>query len=370
MAGIALATTALVVVMSVFNGFHSLIASRMSELDPPLSVAAASGKTLDNVDSLCAVLRADPAIAVAEPMIEERALAVYNGRQVPIRLRGITPALYPRFDSICPAGNPWSDYYPGIDPAVVSVGVANSLELPIGSEQLLSLYMPRRKGRINPANPMASFRTDSVAPTAVYLLNQPELDADVVYVPIELIGNLLQLNDRATSISIYPSGSVNNARTAAQRIAGPETRVQTMMEREGATFQIVNIEKWMTFMLLGFILIIASFNVISSLSLLIIEKEPNAETLRALGATSARIRNIYRVEGLLITAAGTICGLVAGTVLSLGQQHYGWVKLAGDSANLTITAYPVEFHPADLASVALLSALVGLLTVIIATRRR
>jgi len=371
MAGIALATAALVVVMSVFNGFHSLIESRMSELDPPLSAVAAEGKTLAGVDSLCAALEADPMIAAAEPMIQERALAVYGGRQAAVRLRGVTPALYSRFDSICPVGQPWDNYYPGdVRPSVVSVGVANTLELPVGGEGLLGLYVPRRKGRINPSNPMAAFRADSVAPTAAYVLNQQELDADVVYVPIDVARNLLQLDDRATEIYIYPARSVDAAKRAAESILGAEARVLTLIERQSATFQIVNMEKWMTFVLLGFILVIASFNIISSMSLLIIEKEPNAAALRALGATAGRIRNIYRLEGLLITAAGTIIGLIAGTLLSLGQQYYGWVKLAGDSADLTITAYPVEFHPADLLAVTALAALIGVLTAVIATRRR
>lgn len=370
MAGISLATTAMVVVMSVFNGFHSLIASRMSELDPPLSAIAIEGKTLAMADSLCAALETDPAIAAAEPVIEERALAVYNGRQAAIRLRGITPALYPRFDTICPVGTPWNDYYPGVSPAVVSVGVANGLELPIASEHLLGIYLPRRIGRINPANPMASFRTDSVAPTAVYVLNQPELDADVVYAPLPLVSNLLQLDNEATAIYIYPQSSENEARQAATRILGPTARVMSLIESQSATFQIVNMEKWMTFMLLGFILIIASFNVISSLSLLIIEKESNAAALLAIGATPARIRNIYRIEGLLITAAGTLIGIVAGTLLSIGQELYGWIKLAGNEATLTITSYPVEFHAADLIAVSLLSLSVGFLTVMIATGRR
>lgn len=370
MAGIALATAALVVVMSVFNGFHSLIESRMSELDPPLSAVAVEGKTIAGADSLCAALQAHPAIALATPVIQERALAVYNGRQAAVRLRGITPTLYSLFDSICPAGQPWHDYYPGVRPAVVSVGVANSLELPIGGEELLGLYVPRRKGRINPSNPMASFRTDSVAPSAVFMLNQPELDADLVYVPAPVAASLLQIGDCATDLYIYPSGSVKAAARAAKEILGPQIRVMTLLESQSTTFQIVNMEKWMTFLLLGFILIIASFNVISSLSLLIIEKEPNAAILRALGATPARIRNIYRIECLLITAAGTVTGLIGGTLLSLGQQHFGWVKLAGNRADLTITAYPVEFHPADLIAVAALAAIIGVLTALLATRRR
>lgn len=369
MGGIALATAALVVVMSVFNGFHSLISDRLSALEPPVTAIAAEGKTIAVSDSLIAALNADPAIALATPVIEERALAAYDGRQHAIRLRGIRPELYSLFYPICPVGSPWKEYFPGRESGVISAGVANALELPIANEQLMEIYVPRRIGRINPANPMAAFRVDTIAPSAVYLANQQELDADLVYVPYPVASNLLQLNDEATEIYIYPSTSEKAAITAAKRILGPEAEVLTLLESQGATFQIVNMEKWMTFFLLGFILLIASFNIISSLSLLIIEKEPNAAMLRALGATDSMVRNTYRLIGVLITGLGTAIGLVAGIGLSLGQQHFGWVKLMGNTSDLTVQAYPVQFHFADIPAVALLALLTGLITTAIATRR-
>lgn len=369
MGGIALATAALVVVMSVFNGFHSLISHRLSALEPPVTAIAAEGKTIAVSDSLIAALNADPAIALATPVIEERALAAYDGRQHAIRLRGIRPELYSLFSPICPVGSPWKEYFPGRESGVISAGVANALELPIANEQLMEIYVPRRIGRINPANPMAAFRVDTIAPSAVYLANQQELDADLVYVPYPVASNLLQLSDEATEIYIYPSTSEKAAITAAKRVLGPEAEVLTLLESQGATFQIVNMEKWMTFFLLGFILLIASFNIISSLSLLIIEKEPNAAMLRALGATDSMVRNTYRLIGVLITGLGTAIGLVVGIGLSLGQQHFGWVKLMGNTSDLTVQAYPVQFHFADIPAVALLALLTGLITTAIATRR-
>ncbi len=369
MGGIALATAALVVVMSVFNGFHSLISERLSALEPPLTAIAAQGKTIASADSLARLLQADSAIAKASPVIEERALAIFNGRQQAIRLRGIKPELYGLFDSICPVGNPWQDYFPGHQSGIVSVGTANTLDLPIGGEQLLELYMPRRIGRINPANPMAAFRADTIAPSAAYIVNQAELDADMVYVPYSTAANLMQLSDEATEIYIYPASSEKAAIEAARSLLGPDIKVETLLRRQGVTFQIVNMEKWMTFLLLGFILLIASFNIISSLSLLIIEKEPNATMLRALGATDSHIRNIYTLVGVLITGIGTALGLITGTLLSLGQQHFGWVKLMGDSAELSIRAYPVQFQVLDLPAVVAMALIAGLLTTVIATRR-
>ncbi len=366
-AGIALAIAAMVVVMSVFNGFRSLIEQRVSLLDPPLAAVPIEGKVLAPADSICAALKASPTIADAQPMLEERALAIFQGRQMAIRLRGITPALYPAFDSISPYGKPWEDYHPAALPAVLSVGVANNLEVPVGSEQLLGLYVPRRLGRINPANPLSAFRADSVAPSAIFILNQTEMDADIVYAPLPLVENLLQQSDVATRIAIYPSSNVKEAQKYARQVLGDDADILTIQEQQSATFRIVNMEKWMTFLLLAFILIIASFNVISSLSLLIIEKRDNAATLLALGATPSRIRIIYRIESLLITTFGTIAGLLLGTLLSLGQQHFGWVKLAGDTQALSIEAYPVIFNPADLLAVTAIAAAVGILTAFIAT---
>lgn len=361
MVGIALATAAMVVVMSVFNGFHSLIESRLSIIDPPVCAVPAQGKAFERVDSLCAALEKSPAISAAYPVIEERALAVYEQRQMVVRMRGIPEALYSEYSEICPLGEPWADYHPSAQSAVVSVGVANRLNLPVGGEQLMGLYVPRRVGRINPANPMSAFRTDSVAPSAVFMLNQEETDADLVVVPIALASHLLQYHDRATSIAIYPSESVRDALKSAQRILG-SAAIQTLEQSNASTFRIVNIEKWITFLLLGFILLIASFNVISSLSLLIIEKEGNAEVLRAMGATRTDVRSIYRIDGMLIVSFGAIVGMILGTLLSLGQQYFGWVKLAADPTTLSVSAYPVVFSPIDILSVAVAALLVGLLT--------
>lgn len=370
-AGMALATAALVVVMSVFNGFHSLIAARLSVLDAPLTATATEGKTLATPDSLIAALEADAAIDLARPSVQERALAEFDGRQMTVRLRAVAPELYDRFDGIAVAGSPWEEYHPGAESGVLSVGVANRLEVPVGSEALVRLYAPRRKGRINPANPMTAFRTDSIAPSGVYVLNQQEFDTDLIYVPLATARRLLQLaDDQSTALDIYPApGRTEAARKAAQALLGPDVRVQTLAERQSGSFQIVNMEKWLTFMLLGFIMLIASFNIVSSLSLLIIEKEPNAATLRALGETPAGIRNIYRIEGLLITGFGAVIGLIGGTLLSLGQERFGWVKLAGDSSTLSVTSYPVDFQPLDLIPVALLALGIGLLASLAATRK-
>lgn len=368
-AGIALATAALVVVMSVFNGFTELIESRLSTLDAPLSAIPSHGKHFDNVSALCAELEASPEITCAYPIIEERALAIYDEQQMVVRMRGIPEEMYADFAEICPYGAPWEPYHPLAESAVVSVGVANRLELPIASEDLVKLYVPKRKGRINPSLPMSAFKVDSVAPSAAFVLNQQEIDADIIFMPYHIVSSLLQYDNQATDIFIYPTNSIADARRAAKEVLQSKAEVLSIVERQSATFKIVNIEKWVTFMLLGFILLIASFNVISSLSLLIIEKESNADTLCALGVTRDDIRDIYRIEGLLITALGAVIGILLGTIFSIGQQCFGWVKFSADSSNLSVSAYPVEFQPLDLIPILILILIVGVITSMIATRK-
>lgn len=370
MVGIAVATTALVVVMSVFNGFHRLIESRLSVFDPPLLAVPVEGKAFANADSLCLELEALPELAGAFPVVSERALAIAGDRQTAIRLYGIPVQMYSIFDSLSLAGKPWMDYYPGVESAVVSVGVANELQTPVGTEQLLGLYVPRRVGRINPANPMSAFRTDSVAVSSAFALNQPEYDRDAVFVPLELARRLLQYGPEATSIHIFPACKESVALEAVRKVVAPVGgKVLTRMEQQESSYRIVNMEKWMTFLLLGFILIIASFNIISSLSLLIIEKQENDRTLSALGLDRRAIRGIYVRCGVLITAAGGVAGMILGTLLSLGQQYFGWVKLAADPSTLTVTSYPVVFQAADLLPIAALIATLGAATAVIASRK-
>lgn len=373
-AGVAVATAAIIVVLSVFNGFHSLIASRLSLLDPPLQVTAVQGKTVASADSLGAALEALPAIAAAEPVVTERALAMMGTLRQPVRLKGVRPEGYARvasLDSTVVAGEAWADFYPGVPSATLSVGVANALRAPVGSEELMGLYVPRRQGRINPANPMAAFRTDSLAVSAVFSVNQPEYDVDMVYVPLSVARSLLSYTTEATAIEAVPAPGVDTDRAAEalRQALGPDYRVLTRLELQAEAFRIVNVEKWTAFMLLVFILAIASFNVLSTMSLMIVEKHDNNVTLRALGADRGLLARIYGLQGWMVTCAGAVAGAVAGVLLCLAQQRWGLVKLAADTSQLSIAAYPVEFHAADLIPVAAIVAVVGLAAALFSARR-
>lgn len=367
-----MAVAAMVVVLSVFNGFHALIASRLGVLDPQLKVESVGGRPFDRADSLAAAIASLPEVAAATPTVEQRALAMFGDVQTPVRVKGVVPVDYARvasLDSVIIDGEPWLDYYPGAEAAMVSVGVANSLRATVGTQQLMGLYAPRRVGRINPANPMAAFRSDSVALSAVFAVNQPEFDADMVFVSLPLARRLFQFTDQATAIEVAVAQgvSVAEASAAVARVAGDGFTVRDAMAQHASSFRIVNVEKWLSFLLLALIMVVASFNIISTMALLIIEKESNAFTLSALGASPRLISGIYAMQGFGVTMGGGIIGVVVGTLVSLGQQHFGWVKLGANPADLSLMAYPVEFNAADLVPILLITALIAALTALYAT---
>ena len=367
--GIAVATMALVVVLSVFNGFNRLIESRLSRVDPVVAVLPSVGKTIANADSLAERLKKLPQVAQAVPTVSEQALVMIGDYQMPVHVTGVPEALYPLIDSVVIAGESWHDFYPGVRSAMVSVGVANSLNLVPGSEQVFAIYVPRRLGRVNPANPLSAFRADSLAVCGVYSVGQAECDGDMIYIPLESLRGLLQYTTEASAVAVAPAHGVSESqlKKAVADAVGEQYQALTRREQHASTFRVVNMEKWSSFLLLGFIVIVASFNIISTMALLILEKSANASILLALGASRSLVRRIYVVQGWMITLIGGVVGIGLGMILSVGQQHFGWVKLNGAADQLALRGYPVCFNPADLLPIAALVALIGAVTAMVAS---
>ncbi|MDE6049841.1 MAG: ABC transporter permease [Paramuribaculum sp.] len=368
-AGVAVATAAIVCVLSVFNGFSNLAFSRLSEVDPDIKIVPVSGKTFANGDSLAVALTALPEFELAVPVIEERALAIYGGRQLPVTIKGV-PDNYSRISNITNTVIDGelldsTEYYPC---ATLSVGVALSLNARPDYYELLSIYAPRRVGRVNAANPMNAFRGDSLIVSGVYEVEQNEYDADKVIVPISTAKKILDYTDESTGIELKLATGVSEKQGlfAAQRVVGETAAVQTRLMQQAESFRMISVEKWITFLMLAFILVIASFNVISIMSMLIIEKKDNIATFSALGATSAMIRRVFVYEGWLISLLGGAVGLILGVALCLVQQHWGLIKLGGDPSHLSVSVYPVQLQLGDLAAVAMIVAVTGLFIGLIA----
>lgn len=372
MAGVAIAAAAMVIVLSVFNGFFSFTAERISHFSAPLTVVTASGRLIVNADSLAAVIASEKGVAAATPTLTERAFAICGERQAPVMLCGIDPegVTARSLPAVTIDGAPVLVYDDGELPntAVSSVGVANALRSFPAVPVYVRLYEPRRNARLNPANPLSAFRCDSVVVDAVYRIDQNELDNDYMFVPLAFVRNLLGYDAEASAIEIAVAEGADIA--AVQRrvaaLAGPEYKVLDRMEQQHESFRMINVEKWITLVMLTFILVVATFNVLAIMSIMIIEKRGNSVILMSLGATSSTISGIYGWLSMMITSIGGAIGIVIGLVLSLLQQYFGFIKLgADDPSQLSIDAYPVTVAPTDILVVAAVILGIGFLSAIV-----
>lgn len=371
--GVGVASMALVVVLSVFNGFSDLAAGRLSVLTPDYRIDPAQGKVIASADSLSKLLAALPGVAAATPTVEEHALAMYAGRQLPVMMKGVAPeyADVADLDTIVIDGAPLTAVSDStIGPvATLSVGAALGLDARPGFVERVTLNVPRRVGRINPAMPARAFRSDSLLVAGVFQAEQTEFDTDLMFVPLDMARRLLDYNDgeaTAIEISTLPGAS----RRDIEKALPPGLTLSDRMEQQREAFRMISVEKWVTFFLLGFILVIASFNIIGTLSMLIIEKQQSTETLIALGASTGFVRRIFVAEGWLVTALGGLAGAVAGVALCLAQQWGGFIKLGGNHEAMSVTVYPVRVAIPDLLAVMALVAGVGLLAAYLPGRLR
>lgn len=363
--GVVVATAALICVLSVFNGFRGLIMGKLAMLDPEIAITATMGKTINDADSVIDAVSGIPGVQRAVPVIVDQALAVYAQNQMPVRLKGV-PDDYNTMndmDSIIVDGE-WKLRDQVSRYIVVGAGPAVRLMVRPEFLGMVYLYAPQRQGHVNIANPMGAFRQDSLFVSGVFQLQQNSYDADLIYVPLDVAQELFDYETEATQIEIKlaPNADEQQVMHTIGKMLGRSYQVQNRLMQQREAYRLVNIEKWMAFLLLAFILVIATFNVISTLSLLIIEKDDSIATLRALGANDRQISRIFVLQGWLITLAGAITGVVIGLILCLCQQQFGWLRLSGDPANMIINAYPVEVQWSDVLVTLALVAAVGLLT--------
>ena len=374
--GVAVATSTIVCVMSVFNGFGKLAESHIASITPQVRVAPAKGKVIENVDSVVRCVAAVDGVELTTVMIEEQALAIYNGMQLPVRMIGVDSlfAAVTGFDATIIDGE-----YELSDSlfryASLSVGVANRLQAHPSFYQYVGLYTPRRVGRINPANPAAAFRGDSLVVSSVFETDALDYDTDCIVLPISSVEQMLDYEGEASSIGVKLAESADEKGViyALSSVLGPNYVVNNRLRQHADSFRMIEVEKWITFLLLAFILVIASFNVISTLSMIVVEKDANIHTMKALGASRKQISRIFFIEGWIISAAGGVIGVAVGIFLGLLQENYGLLKLSGDASMMTVNAYPVVVKAVDIVAILLLTVVIGWVTSYVTslfTRRR
>ena len=374
--GVVVTTAALVCVLSVFNGFRGVIQERLSRLDPQVAVCPSVGKTMPDADSVLNVITSIDGVEKAMPVLEDQALAIYADYQMPVRLKGV-PANYHEINAIdstiVDGSYALKDDVSSF--AVVGVGPAINLRMRADGLRMLQLYAPRRQGRVNLANPIDAFFSDSLFVSSIFQVQQNSYDQDLIFVPLDFARNLFDYDTQATQIEIklQPGANETSVMKQLEKTLGDSYLVKNRLMQQSESFRMVNVEKWVTFLLLAFIMIIATFNVISTLSLLIIEKDESIATFQHLGATNQQITRIFVAEGWLIAMLGAVLGIILGLLLCLGQQTFGWLKLSADPSQVVVSSYPVQVVWTDILIVLLLVAAIGFVTSLVTStimRRR
>lgn len=373
-AAVAVVTAAMVCVLSVMNGFGSLVEHMFSEFDPVLLVVPSKGQTLRTDTLPITSLYAREDIEAVSMQLEQTALIRYKDHQLPARVMGVD-SLFTRtahIDSIITDGF-YSVWDGAFDRAVLGRGLAAQIGINAHFTGALHLYAPERNGRINMLRPDLSLRHEHAFIAGTFAVNQLEYDDQLMLVSLPLAQRLFDYDEyTASALRITPRivdgrlSIVDSRRSIADfklkiaNLLGPGYKVLDRYEQQADFFRILRIEKLLTILLLVFILLIASFNIIGSLSMLIIDKREDIRILSDLGADEPTIRRVFLLEGWLISSLGTMSGLIIGVLLCLGQQHFEWLKL-GSGSEYVISAYPVLVQPTDILLVAVIVLLLGFL---------
>ena len=366
--GVAVATVALVVTLSVFNGFHDLVASFFTQMDPQLKVVPVMGKTAPVDDPILTKIRQLPEIEVATECLEDQALAVYGDRQMMVKLKGVDD----NFDQlthireILEGDGTFELHAADMNYGIPGLGIAYQMGLGYTYQQPLKIYAPRREGQLNMADPTDGFVEDELySPGVVFCMKQGKYDKNYILTSLAFARHLFQQDGQLSSLELRlkPGSSFDRVKTEMKSLAGTKYQVLDRYEQQDDTFRIMKVEKLIAYIFLTFILMIACFNIIGSLSMLIIDKRSDVQTLRNLGATESQISRIFLFEGRMISVVGAVIGIVVGLLLCWLQQQFAFVRLGSSEGSFVVDAYPVSVHPWDIVLIFLTVIAVGFLSV-------
>ena len=362
-----MATLAMVCTLSVFNGFQDMVATFFTAFDPQIKITSVKGKVFDGSLPAFQKIKSMPEIAVYSESVEDNAMVQYKGRQVMAVIKGVED----NFDKLTPIDSilfgrgdlvlhdEVADY------AIPGLQLLSTLGSGIRFLDPLEIYAPKRGTRINMSNPMSSFVSDELFSSGLtFTVNQEKYDASYILTSIGFARRLFQYTTEVSAINLRLTPNANEDEVISQlkKTLGDEFRIQNRYEQQADTFRIMEIEKLISYLFLTFILMIACFNVIGSLSMLIIDKKNDVNTLRNLGASDAQIVKIFLFEGRMISFIGAVAGVLIGLALCLIQQEYGVISL-GQSGSFIVDAYPVSVHAWDVIAVFVTVLVVGFLSV-------
>ncbi len=367
--GVAVGSMALVVVLSVFNGFEKLILSLFDAFHPDMEITVAEGKTFSMEAFPLDELKGVSGIVHYGEVLEESGLIMYKDKQHLVSLRGVDDAYrhITGIDTMVVHGeyllvdNDRNFIIPGQGVSLVINASIHDYLNPI------DIYVPRR-GRTTGLHPAQAFRSSSNYASGIFAV-QSEYDMEYVIVPLRLMRRLLDYHDEVTALvaSIDPEYNHQRIQRQIREVIGPEYVVKNRLQQQDFLYRVMRSEKWAIFFILTFILIIAAFNIIGSLTMLVIEKRRDISVLRSMGASRQMIRRIFLVEGILVSLAGALGGIAIGGLISWLQMRYGLIRLQAEGVFI-IDAYPVSLQGLDLLLVGFTVFCIGLLASMIPLR--
>lgn len=365
--GVALATLALVCTLSVFNGFQDLVTTFFTAFDSQLKITAVRGKVFDGQDKRVLQLKKMPDVEVYSESLEDNVMVQYQGRQAMAVVKGVED----NFDQLTPIDSILFGrgdlllHDEVVDYAIPGIQLLSTLGSGIRFLDPLEIYAPRRGAKVNMANPSTAFVTGNLFSSGlVFAVNQEKYDASYILTSIDFARRLFQYTTEVSAINLkLKAGADTDAvKKHIQDLLGDDFLVQDRYEQQADTYRIMEIEKLISYLFLTFILMIACFNVIGSLSMLIIDKRDDVVTLRNLGASDRQIVRIFLFEGRMISFFGAFAGVVLGLLLCWLQQEYGLIAL-GRSGSFVVDAYPVSVHASDVLLIFITVLLIGFLSV-------
>ena len=366
--GVALATLALVCTLSVFNGFQDMVAGFFTAFDPELKITIREGKVFEPQGAAFQEVRSLPEIGVWTETLEENAMVQYKDRQAMAIIKGVEDNFeeLTSIDSLLYGAGEFILHDSIVDYGVLGVELISELGTGLQFVDPLQVYAPKRNVRVNMADPSASFNRDYLfSPGVVFVVNQQKYDARYILTSLSFARNLFNYDTEvsAVELKLKPGADVTAVQRKIARILGDEFVVLDRYEQQADVFRIMEIEKFISYLFLTFILAIACFNVIGSLSMLILDKREDVETLRNLGADDRLIARIFLFEGRLISLFGALSGIVLGLLLCYIQQRFGIISLGGGNGSFIVDAYPVSVHVTDVVLIFITVITVGFLSV-------
>ena len=352
--GVALATLALVCTLSVFNGFQDLVTTMFTAFDPELKITAVSGKVFDAQDDRIQSLKQMPEVEVFSESLEDNVMVQYKDRQAMAVIKGVEDnfSQLTAIDSILYGRGEMVLHDEVVAYAIPGIELVSILGTGVRFLDPLEIYAPKRGSKINVASPASSFNSDYLHSSGlVFAVNQQKYDASYILTSLKFARDLFQYDTEVSSIELKlkEGANINKVQGRIASLLGKDFLVLNRYEQQADTYRIMEVEKLISYLFLTFILLIACFNVIGSLSMLIIDKRADVVTLRNLGANDETIKRIFLLEGCLISFLGALIGVVLGVALCLVQQEFGLISLgSGDSAGaFVVDAYPVNVQLTD-----------------------